>query len=237
MADPAAADGAAAAAPLASTLPDELKARFNERLQLTALVVPKQRTTEYMKLLSKWVVIGLWWGRWHSWARTRSALAVWLPARPPATAKPATARRHLFNKPRMRNVVDGPTPDTRLLLLEEGLGEAGLGSRQVDGGRTLAQLAADDGLAVSSTEVAVDYRYWPAHNVLQVCCAPSAGVGWLQRVHHACSLLLLVSLCMHCPSASTPRLARCRPLPPASGCCPRAWRCRRPLRAWETLRT
>lgn len=58
MAAPAAADGAAAAAPplLASTLPDELKAQFSERVRLTALVVPKQRTTEYMKLLSKWAL-------------------------------------------------------------------------------------------------------------------------------------------------------------------------------------
>lgn len=77
----------------------------------------------------------------------------------------------------MRNVLDGPTPDTRLLLLEEGLGEAELGARAVGpGGRTLAQLAADDGLAVSSAEVEVDYRYWPAHTVLQVR-APAAGGG------------------------------------------------------------
>lgn len=60
MADAAAAAAKAADATgstppprLASTLPDELKAQFCQRLDLTAIRVPKQRTSQYMKLLSK----------------------------------------------------------------------------------------------------------------------------------------------------------------------------------------
>lgn len=44
---------AAAAAPLAATLDAALKAQFCEQLLLTAIRVPKQSTSQYMKLLSK----------------------------------------------------------------------------------------------------------------------------------------------------------------------------------------
>lgn len=47
----AAATAAAASEPL--RLDDQLKQRFNEQLQLTAIRVPKQATSQYMKLLSK----------------------------------------------------------------------------------------------------------------------------------------------------------------------------------------
>ena len=41
------------AAPLAATLDAALKAQFCEQLLLTAIRVPKQSTSQYMKLLSK----------------------------------------------------------------------------------------------------------------------------------------------------------------------------------------
>lgn len=51
---------AAAAGPAGSTLPAELKAQFDEQIKLTAIRIPKQNTSQYMKLLSKWVVCASW---------------------------------------------------------------------------------------------------------------------------------------------------------------------------------
>lgn len=125
---PAAAAAAAASEPL--RLDEQLKQQFKEQLQLTAVRVPKQSTSQYMKLLSK----------------------------------------HLFNKPRLRNVVeDSDSSDTRLLLLDETLKEADLASRQLGGepARTLAGFLQDEGLSVTTATVDVDYSYWPAYAVLQ----------------------------------------------------------------------
>ncbi|EFN52321.1 hypothetical protein CHLNCDRAFT_139113 [Chlorella variabilis] len=122
---------AAAAGPAGSTLPAELKAQFDEQIKLTAIRIPKQNTSQYMKLLSK----------------------------------------HLFNKPRLRNVMEDPSdPDLRLLLLEETLVEADLDSRQIEGAasaKTVAELVQADGLQVTTAHVDVDYSYWPAHVVLR----------------------------------------------------------------------
>jgi hypothetical protein len=46
-------DAPPAAAPSAATLDAGLKAQFYEQLVLTAIRVPKQSTSQYMKLLSK----------------------------------------------------------------------------------------------------------------------------------------------------------------------------------------
>lgn len=50
---PAAAAGTAVAASEPLRLDDALKQQFNEQLQLTAIRVPKQSTSQYMKQLSK----------------------------------------------------------------------------------------------------------------------------------------------------------------------------------------
>ena len=53
---------------------------------------------------------------------------------------------------------------------------ADLGSRQVEGepARSLAELVQAEGLEVTIARVDVDYAYWPAHTVLQVCCCAAA---------------------------------------------------------------
>ncbi|PSC73269.1 tRNA (guanine(37)-N1)-methyltransferase 1 [Micractinium conductrix] len=130
------ADGAAAAAAAAAddgvplALTDEVKQQFDEKLLLTAIRVPKQATSQYMRRLSK----------------------------------------HLFNKPRLLNVIKDPTDDdSRLLLLDEGLAEADLASRQLAGepACSIAELVAAEGLAVTTATMQVGYSYWPASTVLQ----------------------------------------------------------------------
>ncbi|KAL4423839.1 hypothetical protein ABPG75_001140 [Micractinium tetrahymenae] len=143
MATAAASDAPLAAATTATNEPlrldDKLKQQFNEQLQLTAIRVPKQATSQYMKLLSK----------------------------------------HLFNKPRLRNVLeDAGSPDTRLLLLDETLTEAELASRDLGGepARTLADFVQAEGLQVATATVDVDYSYWPAYAVLQRLLPPGMEV-------------------------------------------------------------
>lgn len=78
--------------------------------------------------------------------------------------------KHLFNQPRLRNVVaDGSNPDSRLLLLEASVTEADLESLQMGGDppRTLSELITAEGLEITTAVLDVDYSYWPAHTVLQ----------------------------------------------------------------------
>ncbi|KAL4854364.1 tRNA (guanine(37)-N1)-methyltransferase [Chlorella vulgaris] len=96
--------------------------------------------------------------------------AIRIPKKEMTTHYMKLLSKYLFNKPRLRNVLEDPNdPNARLLLLEETLAESDLDSRQIDGAgpKTVAELIQVDGLQVTSAHVDVDYSYWPAHVVLR----------------------------------------------------------------------
>ena len=95
----------------------------------------------------------------------------------------------MFNKPRLRNVLDDPAdPSCRLLLLDEAVGEADLKALKVPAPQqqtdpqqqqqqqSVAALVACDGLAVTTAQLGVDYAYWPVAAVLQRLLPPGAEV-------------------------------------------------------------
>jgi tRNA (guanine37-N1)-methyltransferase len=124
--------------------------------------------------------------------------------------------KHLFNKPRIRNVMDdAEAPDGRLLLLDEALAsEADLEGREVPGvggepARSLAQFIRDEGLSLARTQVAVDYSYWPAHAVLQRLLPAGTEVpSSFETVGHIAHLNLREELLPHKHTIGQVRTAR-----------------------------
>ena len=138
---------------------------------------------------------------------------------------------------------------------------ADLGSRQVEGepARSLAELVQAEGLSVTTARVDVDYAYWSAHAVLQVCYAAAAADAAAASVHVLrCRVVVQAgrrkadggllyelkkvrsqhhNMCpghRPVPCPCPPPLALC---PCCSVCSPRAWRCPAPSRRWATLPT
>ena len=67
------------------------------------------------------------------------------------------------------NCAQAPQPSAQPLPLASDLEGREVPGAGGEPARSLAQFIRDEGLSLARTQVAVDYSYWPAHAVLQVC--------------------------------------------------------------------